>query len=133
MKLIMKRKIELIVYVFLFFLTIQQVEAQNQVSDSKSESIELLIPSLQTLIDSAKVNNGLVKYRRLEIEAKESNLKSKRKYWTRNFGIQADSRYGTFNNFATVTGDNSTVNLASMSFQIHRNQYLGLQLLDLKQ
>lgn len=128
MKLIMKRKIELIVYVFLFFLTIQQVEAQNQVSDSKSESIELLIPSLQTLIDSAKVNNGLVKYRRLEIEAKESNLKSKRKYWTRNFGIQADSRYGTFNNFATVTGDNSTVNLASNTQQFNYNVGLYLKI-----
>ena len=63
----------------------------------------------------------MVSYRRLEIDAKESNLKSKRKYWTRNFGVQADTRYGTFNNFSTTSGSNSTINLASNTKQLNYN------------
>ena len=97
----MKNIIKIIVLFCILSITFQQVKAQDNGIDAKSKTIELQIPKLQILIDSALVNNGLVNYRRHEIDAKESNLKSKRKYWTRNFGIQADSRYGTFNTITT--------------------------------
>jgi outer membrane protein TolC len=84
------------------------------------------------LIDSAIVNNGLVNYRKLEIDAKDANLKSKRQYWTRNFGLQVNSGYGTFNNLSSISGDNSTVNLASNTQQLNYNVgfYLKMPVLD---
>lgn len=59
---------------------------------------EILFPPLTVLIDSALKHNAMVRYRNLEIDAKQANLQSNRKYWTRNFGLQADARYGNFNN-----------------------------------
>jgi len=96
-------------------------KAQGQENSYTDTSNSLLIPKLSVLIDSALVNNGMVSYRLLEIQAKEANLKSKKRYWTRNFGIQADSRYGTFDNYSTISGDNSSINLASDTQQMNYN------------
>jgi len=94
----------------------------------KNASTKLLIPALNELVDSALVYNGMINYRKLEIDSKESNLKSKRQYWTRNFGIQADTRYGTFNNLSSISGDNATVNLASNTQQLNYNVGLYLKI-----
>jgi outer membrane protein TolC len=69
----------------------------------------------------------------LEIEAKEFNKKEKKRNWTRNFGIQADTRYGTFNNFSTITGDNSSINLGSDTQQVNYNVgfYLKIPVFDI--
>jgi len=108
---------------------ISELKAQNAVSsDVNSESNKLLIPKLYILIDSALVYNGLVKYRRLEIDAKEANLESKRKYWTRNFGLQADSRYGTLDNYSSISGDNSSINLSSNTELLNYNVGLYLKI-----
>ena len=72
----------------------------------------LNIPQLGVLIDSALVNNGLLNSRILEIEAKNSNLKYYKRYWTRNFGLQGGARYGTIDNFSSTSGQNSTLNLS---------------------
>tara|TARA_R110001632_G_scaffold64960_3_gene154208 strand:+ start:2850 stop:3584 length:735 start_codon:yes stop_codon:yes gene_type:complete len=129
----MKNSIKITIVLYTIFLqSIDFVAQTNTESDVKSRSIKLLIPGLNQLIDSALVHNGMVNYRRLEIDAKESNLKSKRKYWTRNFGIQADTRYGTFNNFSSTSGNNSTVNLSSNTQQLNYNVglYLKIPLFD---
>jgi len=97
------------------------------VEEYEDNSFTLLIPKLEVLIDSALVNNGMVNYRLLEIKAKEANLKSKQRYWTRNFGIQADTRYGTFDNYSTISGDNSSINLASDTQQMNYNVGLYLK------
>lgn len=117
----------MILYVlcFAFF----KMESQNnEESNINTSSIRLMIPQLNVLVDSALVYNGMVNYRRLEIEAKESNLKYKRQNWTTNFGVQADTRYGTFNNFSSISGDNSTVNLASNTQQLNYNVGLYLKI-----
>ncbi|MCT4630359.1 TolC family protein [Winogradskyella sp.] len=104
--------------VALFVNTI--VNAQDSIVSSKEpESFRLIIPKLEVLIDSAWANNGLLGYRKDQIEVKKSNLKSKRRNWTRNFGIAADSRYGTFNNVSTNDTGGNTVNLASTTTQLN--------------
>jgi outer membrane protein TolC len=114
---------------FISALGVFVTNAQSlQESDSQFNSHRLLIPKLTVLIDSALVNSGMVNYRILEIEAKEANIKAKRRDWTRNFGIQADTRYGTFNNFSTISGDNSSVNLASNTQQLNYNVGLYLKI-----
>lgn len=121
-----------IVLLFIFSATSLYCQT-NKDLDQEMNSLRLLIPSLNQLIDSALANNGMVSYRNLEIDAKKSNLKLKKRYWTRNFGIQADSRYGTFNNFSTTSNSNSTVNLASNTQQFNYNVgfYLKIPLIDI--
>lgn len=119
--------ITIILYLLLF--QISQVVAQTSTeNESISSNTKLIIPSLNVLIDSALVNNGMLNYRKLEIDAKDCNLKSKRQYWTRNFGLQLDSGYGTFNNLSSVSGDNSSVNLASNTKQLNYNVGLYLKI-----
>jgi outer membrane protein TolC len=43
----------------------------------------------------------MVNFRNQHIGVKESTLASERIYWSRNLGIQADTRYGNLSNFAT--------------------------------
>ena len=80
----------------------------------------------EVLIDSALANNGMLGYRKDEIEVKKANLKSKRRNWTRNFGIQADTRYGNFNNFSNNVSGSDVVTLASATTQT--NYGVGLYL-----
>ena len=101
-------------------------ENDSIVSISAIESYRLLIPNLEILIDSALANNGMLGYRKNEIEVKQANLKSKRRNWTRNFGVQADTRYGTFDNFSNNINGPNTVTLASTTQQT--NYGIGLYL-----
>lgn len=92
-------------------------EKDSTVTDAPMTSYRLLIPKLEVLIDSALAKNGMLGYRKNEIEVKKGNLKSKRRNWTRNFGIQADTRYGTFDNFSNNVSGSGTVTLASTTQQ----------------
>lgn len=67
-------------------------------------------------------------YRKDEIEVKKANLKSKRRNWTRNLGIQADTRYGNFNNLSNNISGNDLVTLASATTQTNYGVGLYLKL-----
>lgn len=66
------------------------------------------LPPLSVIIDSALSTNAMVRLRNLDINSKEFNLKSQNATWFRNIGIQADARYGTFDNFSTNTNEGQT-------------------------
>jgi len=101
--------------------------AQDSIVEAKApDTFKLLIPELEVLIDSALTNNGMLGYRKNEIEVKKANLKAKRRNWTRNFGIQADTRYGTFDNFSNNVSGPNTVTLSSTTIQT--NYGVGLYL-----
>lgn len=113
----------------LIFLCLTYFDGYSQDSplvEQEPESYKLLIPELGVLIDSALANNGMLNYRIDEIEVKKANLKAKRRNWTRNFGIQADTRYGTFDNFSNNVSGPNTVTLASTTTQF--NYGVGLYL-----
>jgi outer membrane protein TolC len=117
----------------LFFHTttlFSQTEIDQDITRSKP--LKLLIPQLNELIDSALVHNGMMNYRNLEIDAKEENIKSKRRNWTKNFGVQADTRFGTLSNFSTSSDDNTSVNLATNTTQFNYNVgfYLKVPIFD---
>ncbi|UCE92828.1 MAG: TolC family protein [Flavobacteriaceae bacterium] len=123
----MKIRLSLIIIILILVSGSLTVNAQQSLeTDSKPNSYKLLIPELNVLIDSALANNGMRNYRILEIEAKSSNLKSKRRAWTRNFGIQADTRYGTFDNFSSNISGPNTTTLSSYTKQL--NYGIGLYL-----
>ncbi len=62
-------------------------------------------PPLAVMIDSAIAHNATLKYLEQSILAKKIILNMNSKSWTKNFGIQADIRYGTFDNFSTNTAE----------------------------
>lgn len=79
----------------------------------------LVLPPLLDLVDSALKKNASVQYRKLEVGLRESNLKSEKIYWTRNMGVQADSRYGTFDNFSSSSTSQSTTLITSTNKQFN--------------
>jgi len=89
------------------------VSAQTAVKqDSLLAKREIDFPPLGDLIDSAIKHNAMLRYRTLDIDAKQSNLISQRTYWLRNLGVQGDSRYGTIDAFSTNAngvGTNSSI------------------------
>jgi len=113
-----KTKVVLVIWLLLLYIP----GAIAQELDANIENLKpyrLLIPNLDVLIDSAWANHGMLAYRKNEINVKESNLKMKKRYWTRNFGIQGDTRYGTFNNFSENINSSGTINLASNTTQFN--------------
>lgn len=95
--------------------------------------VEMVIPPLFDVIDSAMKHNALVRFREMDIRAKEYKLKSERTYWTRNLGLQADTRYGTFDNYAyNNTGLSTTMLLTnSRQFNYGMGVYVKFPLSDL--
>ena len=70
-------------------------------------------PPLSMMIDSALAHNAMLKYYEQGILAKKISLKMESKMWTKSFGLQADVRYGTFDNFSTNTASGQTPSLLS--------------------
>lgn len=94
-----------------FYLMIVQKSGYGQVrkeADLMNDNIELMLPPLETIIDSAISLNPYVRFRDLQIDVNTHKLKANRSEWTRNLGFQTDVRYGTFDNFASnvVEGQN---------------------------
>lgn len=77
-------------------LTAQDKATFNPLTDDISE----YIPPLSVLLDSALSNDPKIDFRLLQIEVNERKFKSVRRQWARNFGVQADFRYGTFDNLS---------------------------------
>jgi len=90
-----------------------QVPAANNVRPTKTADtllniVEIDFPPLLDLVDSAIKHNAMVGYRGQEIAAKKENIKTQQNFWLRNLGLQADTRYGTFDNFSTIANVGST-------------------------
>lgn len=118
MKLLAKYLIIISLNIFWVNVTI----AQNEISNvSNKNKFEIEIPSLKVIIDSVIKNNALLRYRKKGVEVRKMNLKSERIYWTRNFGVQLDSRYGNLNSFSTNEDDLGTLALANNTKQFSYN------------
>jgi len=105
------------------------LRAQTTSADTPKD---LYIPPMLELIDSALKHSAMAQYRTLDIEARKINLKSESIYWTRNLGLQADTRYGTFDNFSTNNNGQSTTlfNSTSKQFNYGVGLYIKLPLGD---
>jgi outer membrane protein TolC len=102
----MKYLLIITLLVFLIIGMTEPMSAQEVNTDAmQSDNMELNIPPLSVILDSAIATNAMVRFRDQGIIGKQSNLTSYKNYWTRNLGVQADVRYGTFNNFSTNTAE----------------------------
>lgn len=94
---------------------------------------EIQIPPLEQLVDSAIKHNSNVLYRNLDIDAKESLLKTQHNVWLRNLGIQGVANYGTFDYFNSNSNNQSTtvLNTNSKQFNYGMGVYLKLPFYDM--
>lgn len=73
----------------------------------KDEISQKLLP-LSNLLDSAIKHDPYIQFRDLQIIINNCKLKANRSEWIRNIGVQADVRYGTFDNYSTNNSGGST-------------------------
>ena len=125
----MNRLLYILLILSLSVTSFNNIQAQTLESDSSSlNGSEFKFPPLEVVIDSVLKRSAMINFRNKHIGVKESTLASERIYWTKNLGLQAETRYGTFDNFSTVSGDNTTVNLASNTQQLNYNVGLYLKI-----
>jgi outer membrane protein TolC len=114
-------------YFFLFICFIYNAACSQDIyTRTNMKDIEIAIPPLHDIIDSAINYNAAIKFRKLDIKAKNANFNSEKNYWLRNMGLQADTRYGTFDNFSTNNNGLSTSIFNTTSRQL--NYGLGVYL-----
>ena len=123
----MKNITILLTFLFITASGVLVINAQSaEEVDSMDNSYSLSIPKFNVLIDSILKRSAMVNFRNQHIGVKESELKSERRDWTENFGIVADTRYGTFDNFSTNATE---INSSSSSIYTQQLNYtVGLYL-----
>jgi outer membrane protein TolC len=126
-----------ITYITIFFLlatgSIQASFAQTAgKADSINDPVELELPALLTLIDSAIRHNAMIEFRKHEIEEKSLNVTTQKNYWLRNMGIQSDTRYGTFDNFLSSANSGGTTlqSITTKQFNYGFGLYIKLPVFD---
>jgi len=98
----MYRLFKILAILVLIVLSYNNVQGQTiDSTDSTLVTNELNFPPLNAVIDSVIKRSAMVNFQNNNMQAKESVLASERMHWSRNLGLQADSRYGTLNNFSS--------------------------------
>ena len=121
----MKNITKILTILFISALGVFVSNAQSfEEADSMDNSYSLLIPKPSVLIDSILKRSAMMNFRNQRIGVKESDLKSFRREWTKNFGLVADTRYGTFDNFLTNSTEINSSSSSSYSKQL--NYTVGL-------
>lgn len=93
---------------FMFVMNINILAQTPKQFDILKDEIQLAIPPLSLLLDSALANDPLVNFRDKQISVNQYKLNLERNYWMRDIGFQADVRYGNFDNFSTNTSEGQT-------------------------
>jgi len=111
------------ILICLFILLFQSkgIAQQGNGFDLLKDNIELILPPLETILDSAIRRNPDVKFRDMQVIMDEHKLKAYKVDWTRNLGIQTDALYGTFDNISsnTTNGGSNPAMLTTRSSQLN--------------
>ena len=92
------------------------------------DDFNILLPKVEVFIDSALAQNGMLSYRKLDLDVREADVKTKKRIWTQNLGLRGDLRYGTFNNFVTADANGSSSFNTTFSQQVNYGLGLYIQL-----
>lgn len=116
----MKNKVKLIYILTVTVVSLNFASAQNtEIEYLKATKNELILPPLKNVIDSVLKHSAMLRFRNQEITSSEYSVKSERAYWTRNLGIQGDTRYGTFNSLLANSDGTTASAVASTSRQFN--------------
>ena len=128
----MKTKFNIICLIALAGISIQGL-AQPMQQSPNSNGLDLILPDLEVFVEGALAKNGMLNYRKLDLEVREADVKTQRRLWTQNMGLRGDVRYGTFNNFVTsVEGvDNQAITTISEQVNYGLGLYIQLPFFDI--
>ncbi len=118
----MKKVLKKIIIFTLTVFSLNSVQAQTTENNEESFSF----PPLKVVMDSVLKRNAMLQFRKNHVGVKESTLASERIFWTRNIGVQVDSRYGTLNNFSSSADGISNTAFSTLSKQY--NYSVGMYL-----
>ena len=118
-------------YILVFFSL--SILAQNQAkNDSVNKEIafeKFVIPDLEFCIQSALNNSPLLKVSDNQIDVVLEEIKLKKKAWLENLQIEANTRYGLFNQVSlSTTAGSTTPDVAIQSAKQQLNYFVGLTL-----
>lgn len=102
-----------------FFNPIAGMAQDSDTFNPLTDDITEWLPPLSVILDSAVLNDPYVNFRLAQININEAKKTATRRQWSRNFGVQADIRYGTFDNFST----NETQGSAPANFSTTREEF----------
>jgi outer membrane protein TolC len=123
----MNKLFQIISILSLMLVSFNNTQAQTlELGNSSISGNEFKFPTLKVVIDSVLKRSAMVKFRNQHIGVKESTLASERIYWSRNLGIQADTRYGNLSNFAT--SEDGISNTAALTTAKQFNYSVGFYL-----
>jgi len=109
-----------ILLILCLIVSFNNIHAQTLQTDNSSlNGNEFKFPPLEVVIDSVLKRSAMMNFRKQRIGVKESDLKSFQRDWTENFGLVADTRYGTFNNFTSNTTEINSSSTTSLSQQLN--------------
>ena len=109
----------------LIVISLNTIDAQSpKVNASLLKESKYIFPPLEVVIDSVIERSAMINFRNKRIGVMESDLKSSKRDWTKNFGFVADTRYGTFDNFFTNSTEVNSSSSSSYSQQL--NYTVGL-------
>jgi len=101
-------------------ISFNTIQAQTLESDNSSlNGSEFSFPPLEVVIDSILKRSAMMNFRKQRIGVKEADVNSYRREWTENFGMVADTRYGTFDNFFTNSTEINSSTSSSYSKQFN--------------
>jgi len=96
------KKIKIVlIFTITFFLSHLTQAQTSEHGNNELYDVGMGLPPLKVILDSVLKRSAKLKYRKDHIGVKETTLKSEKLYWTRNFGIQAETKYGNVNSFST--------------------------------
>jgi outer membrane protein TolC len=101
------KKVFLILLMVFLGSTLGFPQTKDTFNPFKDEISEKLEP-LSALLDSAMKHDPYVQFRDLQIIMNNCKLKATKSEWIKNIGVQADIRYGTFDNYSTNNSGGST-------------------------
>lgn len=123
----MNKLCQIISILSLMVISFNNIQAQTlEFGNSSLSGSEFKFPTLKVVIDSVLKRSAMVNFRNQHIGVKESTLASERIYWSKNLGIQADTRYGNLSNFAT--SEDGISNTAALTTAKQFNYSVGFYL-----
>ena len=116
-------KILSILSIIIFCLNNTQAQTSKYNGGSLNSS-EFKFPLLRVVMDSVLKRSAMVKFQNYNVQAKEAKLSTESIHWSKNIGVQADTRYGNLSNFAT--SENGLANTVALTTARQFNYSAGL-------
>jgi len=122
----MKSNLPIIVIFVILISSPGVIEGQENQEGVQLRNVQ--IPALNVLIDSAAINSPLIRISELQTRVIESDVKSVKREWLRNIGIESSYHYGMFGSLSTTENPTASVVNNSLAYAKQNTYSTGVYL-----